>query len=447
MLSRTISGAAFISACVFSTFIISPGLAQSNSRRSNSNTHQQTNISNFGDFSPSFDFDPYGWLNQSTNGRVIPWNFNFTPNPSLKNYPGYSVLPPNVHLNDKYSVYGPLAPNSGRSSGRTPSILGSPNVVNRRGNDLIYGGSINSEPPVVTMPNGDIIYGGNESAQRSRAAINTGKNLPDELFNFRHKTAGISRDENGSIVLRRRRGYNPYIVSPRDRYRRTFVYFGWDSGFFPGDWAYYPLYYPVYEPGLSVYSPYANYDGVAPGWISINGIYIMPPPVVYLPQPIYAPTGEYNGWAADDTDSYYLNQNKDENGNRISSPDPINSELESAMSDIRQAWENKNISLLEKHVKKADKIAVTLRGKYQYSLDSGDYLDMTKDAFRTTKTVNFALENPVRKENGIYVVTGRHVYIDKNGSQRAVFLSYLFEKTDNVYYITQVGTAPDRTGE
>ena len=44
-------------------------------------------------------------------------------------------------------------------------------------------------------------------------------------------------------------------------------------------------------------------------------------------------------------------------------------------------------------------------------------------------------------------VTGRHGYIDKSGNQRTVFLSYLLEKTDNTYYITQVGTAPDRTGE
>ena len=72
---------------------------------------------------------------------------------------------------------------------------------------------------------------------------------------------------------------------------------------------------------------------------------------------------------------------------------------------------------------------------------------MTKDAFRTTKTVSFELGNPIRKEKGITLVTGRHVYIDKSGNQRTVFLSYLFEKTDNIYYITQVGTAPDRTGE
>lgn len=444
------TGIAGMFACLGVLTIASSGIvnAQSTGQKSNAAVQQRLNTSNNnGSYFPSFDYDPYAWLNYTTHGRVIPWNFNFTPNPSLKNYPGYSMLPPNVHLTDKYSVFGPLLSNPGRQTNFPPIISNSPNVVNQAGDDLIYGGSQDGIPPAITLPNGDILYGANRNSIRSNSVVNTGINRPDELFNFRHKTAGLPKDENGSIILSRSQGLPPYRVCPRDQYRHTFIYLGWGGSFFPGDWAYYPLYYPAFESGITVSSLYSNYAGNTPQWISVNGIYFMPPPIVYLPQPIYAQSGEYSGWTTDDADSYYLNQNRDENGKKIETGATIDRALENAMGDIKQAWENRNIALLSKHVKSADKIAVHLRGKYQYSLDSGDYIDMTKDAFRTTKTVSFDLGNPTRKEKGIALATGRHIYIDKNGNQRTVFLSYLFEKTENIYYITQVGTAPDRTGE
>jgi hypothetical protein len=44
-------------------------------------------------------------------------------------------------------------------------------------------------------------------------------------------------------------------------------------------------------------------------------------------------------------------------------------------------------------------------------------------------------------------VSGRHVYQDKDGKNHAVVVSYVLEKIDDEYYITQIGTAPEKLEE
>ena len=89
-------------------------------------------------------------------------------------------------------------------------------------------------------------------------------------------------------------------------------------------------------------------------------------------------------------------------------------------------------------------VAIYLRGEYQYSLKGGDYLSMTRDAFESTKTVSFALDKVQHKGEGIYTVSGRHVYADRTGANHAVLVSYVLEKFEGEYYLAQVGTAPEK---
>ena len=42
-------------------------------------------------------------------------------------------------------------------------------------------------------------------------------------------------------------------------------------------------------------------------------------------------------------------------------------------------------------------------------------------------------------------MTGRHIYKDKKGEEKTVFVSYVLENISGEYVITQIGTAPQKT--
>ena len=72
---------------------------------------------------------------------------------------------------------------------------------------------------------------------------------------------------------------------------------------------------------------------------------------------------------------------------------------------------------------------------------------MTRDALRNTKTVSFTLDTVERKQDGIYTVTGKHVYKDERDKDRTVNVSYVLQKNGDVYDITQIGTAPENLAD
>lgn len=239
-------------------------------------------------------------------------------------------------------------------------------------------------------------------------------------------------------------------------------YSSWGEYFFPGGIAYFPYYYPQRVYGVTYPSPYAFYVDLFPSYISLSVGYYSPPQYVFVPVPLYTNTGLYRGWRQDDVDDYYLNREADRLREREQELDARERELNErerkaredrevrkdrdltiAADDIARAWQDKDIQLLAKHTRRDVRIAVYLRGKYQYSLDTTDYLDMTRDAFRSGKTLTFKLDKTERKQKDIYLLTGRHTFRNKDGEDRTIFLSYVVEKMDNDYIITQVGTAPE----
>ena len=193
--------------------------------------------------------------------------------------------------------------------------------------------------------------------------------------------------------------------------RGTFRNYAGFGGYFPGSCAYYPYYQATYSSYGSYYSPYSSYYGVFPPYISSDYVSVAPPEVVYVPYPVYV-GDNFSGYRnVEPTDDYYLNrkrsagdsdyevgENSAAKSDRSAKPNPTvetpkvsetSQAVSVALADIRHAWENRDIQEVAKHTRRDTKIAVYLRGKYQYSLSASDYLDLTRDAFRATTTVRF----------------------------------------------------------
>jgi hypothetical protein len=115
--------------------------------------------------------------------------------------------------------------------------------------------------------------------------------------------------------------------------------------------------------------------------------------------------------------------------------------LEYAMSDIRKAWTDGRFDLLKNHVRSYDKISVLLDGKYDYSLDANDYLDMTSDAIDQIKTIGFTWLSTREREDGQYTAFGRHDYRDADGLPKSSYVSYTLDPEGGVCYITEVGSS------
>ncbi len=254
---------------------------------------------------------------------------------------------------------------------------------------------------------------------------------------------------NYERFLHSREGYNYRYKNGTYGRSDLYVYnnINWGRNYFVNDAAYYPYYRPAFVAGVTCYSPYAYYWGFYPGYITLSSVYYAPPPVVYVSYPVYTDTGRWRGYRYEDVDDYYLNRREraDQDFEQILRN---NRELNAAVNDITDGWKSRDIQMLARHTRKDGPIAVYLRGKYQYSLPSVDYLDMTRDAFRASKTVRFRLDRIERKDRGVYLVSGRHSYRDKDNEERTVFINYVLERgDDDEYYITQVGSSPDRLND
>ena len=106
--------------------------------------------------------------------------------------------------------------------------------------------------------------------------------------------------------------------------------------------------------------------------------------------PVYPVT--YN-----ETNYYFTNENREQDveagGERakaaLRSAYPADS-YQAAFADIARAWNDGNIKLLRRHVRDTDtRLSVFLDKKYSYSIASGDFLQITRDALDRLNTVSF----------------------------------------------------------
>ncbi|MGC8667448.1 MAG: hypothetical protein ACP5VE_04945, partial [Chthonomonadales bacterium] len=246
--------------------------------------------------------------------------------------------------------------------------------------------------------------------------------IHDRMSSIFGRTEEGRRYFSNGVILRPR----TYIEDRRIRY------------YFPYGYVYYPYYAPVFEVGV-VASPFYFYYGAFPAYIYRWHVYTYPPPVVYIEVPIYE-GGRCRGWGDDDLDDYYLNSRR----YRYEVPD---SDLQRAIDDIRDAFRTGDVNPLVSVTDPSVKIAIFLKGKYEYSIAVNDYLDMTRDALNAADTITFDLYRVHRRAEGVYVVSGKHVYRNRDGEVHTVYVSYVLERINGRWVITQIGTAPDRIRE
>ncbi|NUQ71415.1 MAG: hypothetical protein HUU17_11425, partial [Chthonomonadales bacterium] len=227
-----------------------------------------------------------------------------------------------------------------------------------------------------------------------------------------------------------RRSERGVYIRPAHRVSSSYL-----SVYFGRHYAYYPHYCPTYSTVNVVISPYHFYVGVVPSYIYRQHVYVRPPRVVYIEVPIYV-DGYYRGYRDSD---YYLNRTTWWSDDRS-----IEAGVRNAVEDLEDAFRYSDITRLTQLADPTTDIAIFTQGRYQYSVRSNDYLDMTRDFMVNSDTVRFDVFNVRRRSNGVYNLSAKHVYRDREGGTSAVYLSFVLERVRGYWTITQVDTAPDR---
>jgi hypothetical protein len=114
--------------------------------------------------------------------------------------------------------------------------------------------------------------------------------------------------------------------------------------------------------------------------------------------------------------------------------------LADAVEDVRKAWLNGDFERLKARIRDNGKVRIYLRGKYKYSISTGDFAQMTRDAMSRIDTSSFELNAPQRLEDGRAFVSGKHVYRDPDGEKREVFVSYVLERDSGRWKIVEAGS-------
>ena len=180
-------------------------------------------------------------------------------------------------------------------------------------------------------------------------------------------------------------------------------------------------------------SPFGFYFGIGAPFISREHCYVLPSAVTYVDIPIY------DGDVCRGVGPIY-------GENDIGREDLIDREpgLANAIEELRECFMGGNIDALVSLTDPNVRVAVFLRGTYSYSLDAGDFVDRTRDALQSTQTISFDITRVHRRASGVFVVSGAHVYRDRGGNARKVYVSYVLQDMNGVWTLTEVGTAPDR---
>ena len=180
-------------------------------------------------------------------------------------------------------------------------------------------------------------------------------------------------------------------------------------------------------------SPYGYYFGVCAPYISRDRCFDRRPPFFYIELPIY--NGAIFQGYRNSQDYNYLPDS--DLGQR--EPGLVN-----AIEEVEEAFRGANIDSMVALIDPDSDISIFLNGKYQYSMAANDYIDLTRDAIDSTRTVSFDLTSLHKRANGIYVAAGQHVYVDQSGRNRTVYVSFVLEDVDGQWTLTQVGTTPDQ---
>jgi len=164
----------------------------------------------------------------------------------------------------------------------------------------------------------------------------------------------------------------------------------------------------------------------------------------------------------------------DTNYNENSNIYPIGS-YRAAFMDIASAWTESDIEPLRRHIRDNDThLSVFLNKKYSYSISSGDFVQITRDALDRLDTVSFTFTRLRKENNGDVTAFGKHIYrvssdvvssddtvpfdqqnssVTTNSMQgdqstegagcnhKTVYVSYTLRHRDDLWYIISIDTS------
>jgi len=250
------------------------------------------------------------------------------------------------------------------------------------------------------------------SDRRDSGRDESRRHRDEDRVRFTHSQEG-RRFENG-VELRRS---EPIRDNHLDRY-------------FPHHYYSYPHYAVSRAVGSVVISPFSLYVGVFPPYIERAHVIYSRPSRVFIDVVI-------GGGRRDD---YYLGRRGDDDRWRS------DSDLKHAVYDIEDAFRNEDITLLARTTSPDTKIAIFTNGRYDYSLEPNDYLDMTRDFTRSVHTTTFEAYRVHYRAPGVYQVFARHAYRDQDGHSNTVYLCMVLEHIGGRWTLTQIDSSPDRLG-
>lgn len=204
----------------------------------------------------------------------------------------------------------------------------------------------------------------------------------------------------------------------------------WQRRFFPGGRYHYPYYRQNYVQGSVFISPFGFYFGIAAPFIEASRCRIFPPAVAYIDQPLYV--GErWDGWQVYPGENWFNRPDLDEEPG-----------LANAVDELTETFQNGDIDTLVALIDPNMSIAVYERGKYQYSMPSNDFVDLTRDMLNSTKTVAFSLNDLQERAPGVFCVSGSHRYENPDGNVQTTYVSFVLQDIGGNWTLTQVETAP-----
>ncbi|MDQ2985816.1 MAG: hypothetical protein M3R13_03730 [Armatimonadota bacterium] len=121
------------------------------------------------------------------------------------------------------------------------------------------------------------------------------------------------------------------------------------------------------------------------------------------------------------------------------------SPLDRSLSDLKDAFIYRDYRSLDRLVSNGGRVEIFIDGEYVYSLDSGDYYDITADLIYSVETTDFDVVDVRRLQgNRGYLATARHEFIDSWGERQETYLTFTLQPGDGGYVITQAGTQRQR---
>jgi len=212
----------------------------------------------------------------------------------------------------------------------------------------------------------------------------------------------------------------------RDQVRHTErIDQGWRSGYYVDNWRWgdrgfiYPFYESSYYHERCVTSPWYYYSCL-PG-------YVLSVRVRFGNWTIIACDDRYEWGRRDRSDRY----------------DRYDRELDNAIEDIQDAWENRDSRALERLIPRRGNVNILLDGYFRYSVNSDDYYDMMADAIWTSPTRRYDIYDVFTGRNHARVVAC-HTYYDAWGRSNTVFHTYVLEEGRRGYEIVEFGTSRGR---